>query len=454
MELPLPSDIEAERSLLASLAAPGNDNEAYLVLPSVNEADFMVPAHRAMYKALVCLVDTRTEINSITLKHALEGQQYAPGYTDMMEILMAEEVGRPHILASILRKHTLNRKIIKIGDHLMKEGFRNLEPHDVAGRATKALQELEHNRRGRISGSHILERVESGEAFAESGMGGKNIYWGMDFLTDNIESSPGHVVVIGARPKCGKSALAVQVSCASAKRGIKSLFVSLEMDNNEVESRLAANITGVGYDAFRRNTYGDSERQCLLDNAYVLDNIAVWARPSGLPISEIEVEIRDAVRRDAVTLVVVDYFQLIAHPVGKNQTEASALGANINLFKRLAQELKITVLLLVQVNREGGKSEEPSSADLKGSGDLEQSSNAIVLLWKDKHEAFHIKISDNRSGPAGFRQVVDFNGANNTFDVITNYTDPSIAPQKPQSNGTTMLAKLATKRGLYTQEEA
>ena len=290
MEQPLPCDIEAEKSFLATLASPGNDDEAFLCLPMVSQDDFMVPAHRSVFNAMNDLVAQRIEINSLTLNHALQGQQNAPHQIQLLELLGAEEVGRPKVLAEILRKHTLNRKIIKIGGHLVKEGYRNLEPHDIASRATDALRQLENNRKGRISGTHILERIESDEAFAEPDSGGQLIKWGLPVLDEHIEASPGHVVVIGARPKCGKSALAIQVLAKSAKSGIKSLFISLEMDTNEVESRLAANLTGEPYDHFRRKTYGESARTLLHQNESVLDHVQVWAKYSGIPMSEVEVD--------------------------------------------------------------------------------------------------------------------------------------------------------------------
>ena len=100
-----PEDIEAERSLIATLAAPGAEGIASVLLPTLQERDFIHPAHKAILAALRPLVERGDEINSLSIKVELEVQQTlnrVGGVPGLIEILGAEEVGRPEALIRII----------------------------------------------------------------------------------------------------------------------------------------------------------------------------------------------------------------------------------------------------------------------------------------------------------------------------------------------------------------
>jgi len=93
----LPEDIEAERALLATCCAAGAELAATEIVIALTEDDFVHPAHRAVFKALRALVEAQVEVNSLTLKDALDQAgdlSRVGGYTGLVELLSAEEVGR------------------------------------------------------------------------------------------------------------------------------------------------------------------------------------------------------------------------------------------------------------------------------------------------------------------------------------------------------------------------
>ena len=61
--------------------------------------------------------------------------------------------------------------------------------------------------------------------------------------------------IIGARPAVGKSALALQITLNAARKGIKVLYVSLEMDSEDCAARLVGNICGA---SAARLMFGDT----------------------------------------------------------------------------------------------------------------------------------------------------------------------------------------------------
>jgi len=78
-------------------------------------------------------------------------------------------------------------------------------------------------------------------------------------------------------------------------------------------------------------------------------------------------------------------------------------------LKSLARELNVVVIGLSQLSRAAGDSGvEPKLSTLRESGSLEQDSDIVLMLWRDKEDTaagapqlIHGSIAKNRNGPTG-----------------------------------------------------
>jgi len=89
------------------------------------------PAHRAVFKALRALVEAQVEVNSLTLKDALDQAgdlSRVGGYTGLVELLSAEEVGRPVVLADLLVRKRKLRQLIRLGAQLVRQAAEEEAP--------------------------------------------------------------------------------------------------------------------------------------------------------------------------------------------------------------------------------------------------------------------------------------------------------------------------------------
>jgi replicative DNA helicase len=90
-----------------------------------------------------------------------------------------------------------------------------------------------------------------------------------------------------------------------------------------------------------------------------------------------------------IGLIIVDYLHIMQVGADKNQTDA--LGDAVKQLRGLGKELGCPVLLLSQLNRSGeGNSERkkarrPELSDLRGSGDIEQSADVVLFLYRDSY---------------------------------------------------------------------
>src|SRR5664279_5640051 len=130
----LPEDIEAERALLATCCAAGAELAATEIVFSLTDEDFVHPAHRSVFRALRSLIEAQIEVNSLTLKDALDQAgdlSRVGGFTGLVELLSAEEVGRPQVLADLLVRKRKLRQLIRLGAQLVRQAAEEEAPPDT-----------------------------------------------------------------------------------------------------------------------------------------------------------------------------------------------------------------------------------------------------------------------------------------------------------------------------------
>jgi replicative DNA helicase len=107
--------------------------------------------------------------------------------------------------------------------------------------------------------------------------------------------------------------------------------------------------------------------------------------------------------------LVVDYLGLLgaSNPRASLYERTTELSAEM---KSLAQELHVPILLLAQLNREAGKTDEPPRLEhLRDSGAIEQDANNVLFIHRKRGSPdTEIVIAKQRQGPVGmFRMYFD-----------------------------------------------
>jgi replicative DNA helicase len=427
------------------LAAPGSLDpgssfaDAHHALLACQEDYFVHPAHRAVFLGIQELYAGGEEVNSLTLKAALEARdtlRIVGGYPGLVELLEGTEVGKPSRLVDRLTDLWRLRRMIRLGAQMVRNAAdQEIGADEMVSAAAMELSQLARGKdAARISrGSDLLDWLQAREAFRDPNASGKLVWLGLDAFDDAIEGSAGHVVMVAARPGIGKSAMAVQAQWSTARKGIASLLVSLEMDEYEVRARYAAWRSGEGQRAFRAGHYTDAAVFGLLQARQDLDLMHHWIHPSGVAWSRVEAVIRDAVRVQGVRVVLIDHVLLLQKPsLGKSANDAACWTALSRNIKRVAQELGICVVSLCQLNR-AGDGVEPKLSDMKESGGWEEDANAVIVLWPkdakshgdEKKETTDVlaKIAKNRSGPAYLSKKLEFRGATSRFLMVEQATE-------------------------------
>ena len=240
---------------------------------------------------------------------------------------------------------------------------------------------------------------------------------GISSIDDNIGSfDGGDLIIIAARPSVGKSALALQIARRLAKNGIKTAYFNLEMTEKQMYERAIASASGINMKRIRNaTTFLNDEKEKFEKGNELL------SREDNLYIFNGNVAVRDIKakqKKHKFKAIFVDYLQLIS-PDRVRVNRREEVGAISRGLKRIAMENKIPLFALSQINRmsEMTKDKEPTMAELREAGDIEQDASTIIILWspnKEDSTTKMIKIEKGRQ-TGNSRQQLKFDGSQMLF---------------------------------------
>lgn len=404
---------DAEKTVIGCLLI--DSTQLYKVYDILKPDMFTDPILGNIYREIVRRYDIGQQINAVSISQALENQSYTREFiggilkdccllpTFSVQIKEYAEVIMRDYKAETLRKILSKREITAA---------------EVENQISGLIQDLEALKRSeKVKARNISSIVEDcqGEYFREKEE--TKLYTGfpkLDNLTGGLEG--GDVIVIGARPAVGKSAFISQIILNMAKAGKKIAFFNLEMAEKQVYERFLSNQSGIGLTRIRRakNFLGNEKEKFEKANEE-LGKLNILISSGSKSVSEI----RNECRHQELDCIVIDYLQLVKADV-RYQSRASEVGAISKAIKGLAMELNVPIIALSQLNRvsEGKESREPTMAELREAGDIEQDASIVILMWNldnDDMSRKGLKLDKNRQGELG-KIVYRFDGGEMKFE--------------------------------------
>lgn len=235
---------------------------------------------------------------------------------------------------------------------------------------------------------------------------------GLDDLDEKTYGlQPTDVIVIAGRPSQGKTTLAENVFSRNTIKDNKAgLFFSLEMDKVSIIERMFSSWAGVSLERIRKAELLDIEWDKLTKFIAMTEKSKAYIDDEGgLTIGEIRARARAVHRKCPLSVIVIDYLQLING--GKGETQTLRVGDISRQLKELAKELNVPVILLSQLSRsvDQRSDKRPMMSDLRDSGAIEQDADVIMFIYRDEtynpdsdsKGIAEILIRKQRKGPIG-----------------------------------------------------
>jgi replicative DNA helicase len=421
-----PHSVEAEQGVLGSMLISPRETIAECV-EKINEEYFYVPAHRTIYDVLVDLWNTRQGIDLITFTQVLRDRNLldsvggAAFVTNLFTFVPT--AANVQYYLEIVRDKYILRQIISAATESVRRAYE--EQEEVDSLLDEVEQKIFDVGEDRFKGKmlsmkdHAMQAIETIERLYERKGSITGISTGFvefDRMTSGLH--PSEMVVIAARPSMGKTALAMNIAeyVAINEKLAVGVF-SLEMSSQQLVQRMLCSRARVNLQRVRDGFLGERDFPSLTAAASKLAEARMFIDDSAsLSILELRAKARRLKAQQDVSLIIVDYLQLLRSTTRRaqdnRQLEISEISAGL---KALAKDLKIPVIVVAQLNRQpeqrtGGK---PRLSDLRESGSIEQDADLVGLLvrpelYEEDEEArvekageAELIIAKQRNGPVG-----------------------------------------------------
>lgn len=424
-----PHNREAEQSLLGGLLI---DNFAWDRVGDVLvEADFYRHEHRLIFVAIAVLMNACKPADVVTVAECLEGQgklKEVGGLSYLNELAQSvPSASNARRYAELVREKSILRRLVANADEIASAAFnpQGTPLETLLEDSVQKLMAIDAGVREDDWESIDVGIVQVLDHIQEVAAGNKKldvISLGIPELDERLDGGgrPGELIVVGARPSMGKSALGATFSLTAAEAGEPTSFWTGEMPRQQLWTRLMSMKSHIHLSRLKRpERLRDYDWTGISDSVEKFRNLPLFVNDvPGLTINKLRSKARSAKRKHGIRVLVVDHLSLM-EPTDPRVPRAQQVGEITRGLKRLAKELGIVVILLVQLNRESAKRVDPTPIlpDLRESGDIEQDADIVLFVhrpiyyrpdlsdeWKYYAELIVAKVRDGAVGkvPAMF----------------------------------------------------
>jgi len=181
-----------------------------------------------------------------------------------------------------------------------------------------------------------------------------------------------------------KTALATNVIERVAKSGGRVLMFTMEMTSEQMAFRIIAQMSDCSYGDVSEGRLTDDEMGRVAIAVGTLSEMSItMVDQAALTVSQIHSRVQREMAIGGVDLVVVDYLQLLSSDTRYNNRSLE-VGAFSQGLKRLALSVNVPVVALAQLSRavEKRENKRPTLTDLRDSGEIEQSADVVMFLFR------------------------------------------------------------------------
>jgi replicative DNA helicase len=418
-----PQSIEAEQSVLGALLI---DRDAVIEVAEIlRPEDFYRGQHGTIYAAVLDLYERREPVDIVTVSEVLErqGQLEAVGgsaYLTGLINLTPTAVNAVHYARIVERKGVL-RNLIAAAGRIAGIGYE--ETADIGEAIDRAEQELFAVSEKRVASGFAplrallhaaYDRLDYLHQHKGEISGIRTGFPDLDAMTTGLQKSD--LILVAARPSIGKTSLALNVAEHAAVHEGKVVGIfSLEMSKEQLVLRLLSSVANIDSQRLRTGFLEelDFTRLAPAMNALAEAPIYIDDTPN-ISTMELRTKARRLQAETGLDLIIVDYLQLMQSSVQSRDANRVQEVSDISRgLKGLARELQVPVVALSQLSRqtEMRESREPRLSDLRESGALEQDSDLVIFLWREKErgaddqdqegEVINLRLAKHRNGPTG-----------------------------------------------------
>lgn len=441
LDKPLPSNPEAERSVLGSILI--DNNSFYRVAGTVRGEDFYKDAHRTIFRTMSDLAEQNRAIDLLTLKDELSkraaleqvgGAAYISSLIDGIP-----DIGNVERYARIVKEKSALRQLVVMGNHVIKAALDAPgEPADVLTIAEKTITDIAEKT---LEGGFVpISKITKANMTAieqlnnSRGMltGIPTGYDKFNEMTSGLQKQD--LIILAARPSMGKTSLMLNMAEAMAipdKGNTKPLFnvgiFSLEMSKEQLGLRLLSSEAGVSSQLMRAGILSEKNWKDLAEASSRVAAARIWIDDSAaIDPMQMRAKARRLKKEQGLDVLLVDYLQLM-QTQGRSESRNQEISQISRSLKGIAKELDVPLVSLSQLSRRPDQrtgDHRPQLSDLRESGSIEQDADVVAFIYRDEvynedteeKGLAEIIVAKQRNGPIGSFKLVFRNDITKFFN--------------------------------------
>ena len=380
--------INIERAVLSSIFF--NPEELEDVLGVLKPKDFYLPAHKAIFEAIVKLHSEDMPIDEDFVRNRVDKKEVNDNV--LLEILSANPITNTAAYVKEIKDASVKRELATLATTIKKVAIEDdISANEALDTIQGELYKISTNsatselKDMQTVTSDTLAYIEKMKKLGNKYLIGQTTgFEALDKKTTGFNE--GDLVIIAARPAMGKTALVLNMALKNVERGKGVIFFSLEMPAEQLMLRMLAAKTSIPLQNLRKGDMDDKEWSNLSAAFDDLNSKKLFVDDGGsININQLRARVRKLaqIQENNISLVIIDYLQLMQGLGNKDRhQEVSDISRGL---KMLARELKIPIVALSQLNRglESRPDKRPMLSDLRESGAIEQDADIIMFVYRD-----------------------------------------------------------------------
>lgn len=419
-----PHNIEAEQAVLGAVFL---EKEALITaMEIVRPEDFYRTAHQRIFQCMIDLLERGEPIDLVTVTAELQNRKWLEevgGVSYLTDLANAvPTAANVEYYARIVEEKALLRRLIRVATQIASTGYGETEDvGEILSQAERNILEISQRRsRGQfVSIKDVLletyEKIEFLATHRGEVTGVASGYPDLDRMTSGFQ--PSDLIIVAARPSVGKTAFALNIAQNVGIRGETVAIFSLEMSAQQLVTRMLCAEGNLEAHKLRTGYLEEEDWERLTMAISTLSKAPIFIDDTpGITVTEIRSKLRRLKAERGLSLVVIDYLQLIqgrSRYVENRQQEISEISRSL---KGIARELHVPVIALSQLSRavEQRQDKRPILSDIRESGSIEQDADIVAFLYRDDYydpetdrkNIVEVIIAKQRNGPTGKVELV------------------------------------------------
>jgi len=441
MKNTLPENQIAEKAVVGAAITDGRTADS--VLEALTPEQFVLPAHQSIMSAIasmrqsarpVDLILLTTELDKLGLLEEVGGHAYVTELVQELSITLNWRYYAAEVL-DVWKRRAMRQAAIAMAEAASDPA---LTTEDAQERCEQALYALRDHTTRENPVAHCKTAVMAAVDHIEKVHRNRGETVGLATGIYDLDRSTsgflgGQMIVIAARPACGKSALGMQIALhAALASNVPTLVFSVEMPSTELMVRAICSEAGVDLQRVRDGFFKSQDLNAVSSSATRLTKAPLYLDDTpGLTVAQFRSRARRAKTAHGLGLIVVDYLQFM-HGSSKRANESRALEVSeiSKAIKTVAKELNLPIIALAQLNRDADEGSKPKLSNLRESGSIEQDADTVLLIHRldknkkrgdDEEPMEHntlLIVAKQRNGPTPEIKL-NFVGQQTTFHNVT-----------------------------------